>query len=663
MKKHTKINVLLIFLMFAATFLGFGAFSSLKIEESQAEVASAVSANGGALYVGAGSTVTLNSSCEISGITGATNGGAIYVAGTLIIDGATISNCSATTGGAIYVANGGTVTMNSGTISGCTASDVGGAIFVAGGGNVAIKGGTISNCSASSFGGAILAEGSSSLNISGGTISGCEAERYEGGAIMASGAGFNFTGGTIKDCSAGSVGGGISLTSAINEVYFKGTITGCVSGDPQEDASIDGGALYSNGTDIYFDGATINGNNHNAVYFGNGTLDFQSGTISTAVASSEYLIELGGSATLNIRGGTIGVQGAGGQERIYSSSSNSTINCSSAGALKAIIDSNGTVKFSVNPTNIITISYRTTVTFTSSSYMDTSDFVADPYTSDGYEVKSSGLTIYLSSGYTVTIDVLDGAIESGYVYIDGQPSSGTVTGVAEGVEVEIGVYVESSYTSGYITTYYEGIIIINGTSYYQSSSGWFIKTTTITQDTTIVIDLDVWEEDNTPEAPHEVEISTSAVGLETIGTAWIEVDGTSYSFGDDIVAMSDLDFKVYFILDIANSGTYPVFSMYIDGSLWTQYCNDNESYMLEDVVSLNLEEYDSLDIYVEIWSSDEYIAIPKIEDLPQVDQEFEEVFFDDKKYFLKTLTTNSSNSVNIESEEKYIVKANITKIA
>lgn len=211
-KKST--NVLMLIMSLAIVCLSFGMFSFKFSKNSQAleeEVANAVSANGGAMYIGAGSTVTLSSDCTISGITGATQGGAIYVAGTLIIDGATISSCSAEYGGAIYIANGGQVTMNSGTIENCTASQ-GGGVFVASSGKFIFNDGDIFDCSASQGGGIYNNSGSSSM--SGGSIRECYAESTVGGGIY-NGSSFTLSGDAyIGDCSAELEGGGIYSSDA-----------------------------------------------------------------------------------------------------------------------------------------------------------------------------------------------------------------------------------------------------------------------------------------------------------------------------------------------------------------------------------------------------------------------------------------------------------------
>ena len=76
-----------------------------------------------------------------------------------------IINCSAKNGGAIYAQN---LTVNNGTISGCSASANGGAIY--GNSTITITDGTIGGCSATEKGGAIY--GNSTITMIGGTVTG-----------------------------------------------------------------------------------------------------------------------------------------------------------------------------------------------------------------------------------------------------------------------------------------------------------------------------------------------------------------------------------------------------------------------------------------------------------------------------------------------------------
>ena len=112
-------------------------------------------------------------------------GGGIYNCyETVTMNGGTISGCSSCYGGGIYNCYG-TVTMNGGTISGCSSSDDGGGICSYEG-PVTMNGGTISGCSSSDDGGGIYScEGMVTMNAS--SITDCSAGA-RGDAIYSSGA-------------------------------------------------------------------------------------------------------------------------------------------------------------------------------------------------------------------------------------------------------------------------------------------------------------------------------------------------------------------------------------------------------------------------------------------------------------------------------------------
>ena len=204
MKKGFKVNKVLMFLMLVS--LSCLSFAFFSFNNKNQSVADAVYTEGSAIYVGVNTTVELGADLVISGNTGSTYGGAVYVAGTLNISGAKIQNCSATNGGAIYVASTGTVNMSSGEISGCSSTSGFGAAIYNVNGTVNISGGTISGNSVQSCGGAIYTE-FGTLTISGGTFSNNSAER--GGAVYVEGGAATITGGTFNDNSADIAGGAI----------------------------------------------------------------------------------------------------------------------------------------------------------------------------------------------------------------------------------------------------------------------------------------------------------------------------------------------------------------------------------------------------------------------------------------------------------------------
>ena len=173
---------------------------------------SASNGSGGGVYVGRGSTMTMNGGtikdCSAS------DGGGIYAAGTVVLNGGTISGCKAVgsyrSGGGIYIGPFGSLTMGGGSIESCTASNWGGGVYAHG--TFELTGGTIKDCSASYGGGVFIAGNDGSiLEMKNGSITGCEATgdtpRLMGGGVYINNR-MTMTGGSITGCKA-DVGGGI----------------------------------------------------------------------------------------------------------------------------------------------------------------------------------------------------------------------------------------------------------------------------------------------------------------------------------------------------------------------------------------------------------------------------------------------------------------------
>lgn len=128
---------------------------------------------GGIAYVADGGTITIKGGKLTGGV--ASTGGAIVVdaGGTLNIEGGEISGNLVQTGngGAIYVKNGGVVNMTGGKISGNqVVTGNGGAIYVEAGGTVNLFGGTITGNTASGLGGGIYVEEGGTLNVQGAPV-------------------------------------------------------------------------------------------------------------------------------------------------------------------------------------------------------------------------------------------------------------------------------------------------------------------------------------------------------------------------------------------------------------------------------------------------------------------------------------------------------------
>ena len=190
-----------------------------------------------------------------------------------IMEGGTISGCSANEGGGLYATNQSTITINNGTISGCSAY-AGGGLYATYSSKITINKGTISECSASE-GGGLYVDGST-LTIEGGTISGCTASGAGmGGGLCAYNSIIAISGGTIKNNKA-IYGGGVALNNSWinpitnwtvidNEAYKTKRGNGGIGGGIYLDyvsmnVSDGSNRIYNNqaeghGADIFLDGS------------------------------------------------------------------------------------------------------------------------------------------------------------------------------------------------------------------------------------------------------------------------------------------------------------------------------------------------------------------------------------------------------------------------
>lgn len=219
---------------------------TLKMEENsciQNFTNSAGSGSGGGVYVGSGSTMTMNGGTikDCSASDGDGGGGGIYAAGAVVLNGGTISGCKAVgsykAGGGIYIDSSGSLTMGGGSITGCTASNWGGGVFAQG--TFELTGGSITKCSALSGGGVNISNATTTLN--GGTISNCKATSGGGVYIAGSdGSILEMKNGSITDCEATGdtsrlMGGGVYINNRMT--MTGGSITGCTADD--------GGGIYN----------------------------------------------------------------------------------------------------------------------------------------------------------------------------------------------------------------------------------------------------------------------------------------------------------------------------------------------------------------------------------------------------------------------------------
>ncbi|MFA5268954.1 MAG: PGF-pre-PGF domain-containing protein [Methanoregula sp.] len=289
---------------------------------------------GGAIYTNGG-TLTITSSafsdCSVDSTMDAANGGAISATGSTVhIDSVTFSGCSAGAGGggAIYT-DGGTLAITSSLFTNCTAGSwVGtanaGAIMIVNGCTATIDSTTITGCSAEFMGGAIVVSQSSTLTLDSSTISGCSGGY--GGAIMAwQSSTLTLGSSTITDCSA-EYGGAIAATQSSTITLDSSTIADC-------SATNDGGAIYSHGDTVTITSSAFSGcsatHDGGAIYSHSDTVTITSSAFSGcsatnwggAISSSSHLTVTSSTFTGNAAAG-----GAG--SAIYSTGSGSNVHFS-----------------------------------------------------------------------------------------------------------------------------------------------------------------------------------------------------------------------------------------------------------------------------------------------------------------------------------------------
>ena len=239
---------------------------------------------GGALFVGYGSSVTMNrcvvDGCEAkvglkSGSASGGYGGFAYVRGTMTLNDCTIQNCTAEKSGAAIYLYGNSETkrakliVNGGSIENCVGSgDNGGAINLQAYADAEMADVTIKNCSAKNAGAVEIKEGNT-LEMTDCVISGCSGKYagaiYVNSSTEGSPATLIMEGCTIDGCSAtGGYGGAIvtgvtdgTATYAYAELNNT-TIKNC-------SAKGRGGAIHvSNGSEVVLNGCTIEKNTDTA---------------------------------------------------------------------------------------------------------------------------------------------------------------------------------------------------------------------------------------------------------------------------------------------------------------------------------------------------------------------------------------------------------------
>jgi hypothetical protein len=200
-----------------------------------------------------GNTFTGNKTVYLAGQTGAetiTWTGTDYllrIAGAqkVTLDGLTLKGNSSVTDSMVSI-NGGTFTMNGGTILGNKANASGGGVQISNEGTFTMNGGEISDNIFSGFGGGVHVEGGT-FTMSGGKISGNKNQGSPGsggGVYVSSSSTFIMSGGEISGNTAIN-GGGVYVGSGSRTFMLGGTISGNTA---TGDSPSRGGGVYVAGT-------------------------------------------------------------------------------------------------------------------------------------------------------------------------------------------------------------------------------------------------------------------------------------------------------------------------------------------------------------------------------------------------------------------------------
>ena len=198
-------------------------------------------------------------------------------------------------GGGVYVAPGGTLTMESGSIVGCSANgnglSLGGGVYLdssanSNAGTFTMNGGSIIGCTADGGGGVLVALECHFTMNTGAVIRSCTAQM--GGGVyclgMSGSSGmFTLNGGTIQSCKAlGRGGGGVSNSGEF--LMQNGSIKGCTS---VKDSNASGGILNSG--QFTMSGGTVEDNVTNS-----GTINADGGEITGGVTNGGTITGSGG---------------------------------------------------------------------------------------------------------------------------------------------------------------------------------------------------------------------------------------------------------------------------------------------------------------------------------------------------------------------------------
>lgn len=181
-------------------------------------------ARGGAIRVDSGASLTMTDGVvRTSKLPGNSQGGGIYTAGQLVLNGVTVEDNQSISGGGIYVSDTGSAAVADSTLQNNSASGGGG---IAGTGGALFTRSLLSGNSAG-FGGAAQTSSCGTFKFIYTTISGNYASQ-RGGAIYAEDAGIFLNNATVSSNSSNGAGGGVAVFYSPNgcatHVFLTSTI-------------------------------------------------------------------------------------------------------------------------------------------------------------------------------------------------------------------------------------------------------------------------------------------------------------------------------------------------------------------------------------------------------------------------------------------------------
>ncbi len=252
---------------------------------------------GGGIYVCKGKNFTMSGG-TIENCTANGNGGAIYgVSGsTVTIKKGTLKNCRTNGyyGGGVYISSGATFEMhNDAMIDNCVAERTSGSKHNEGGGvynagTFVMDGGTIQNCTAvssESRGGGVYVATGSTFTMSGGLITGNKAST--GGGVGLWGGTFTMSGGTVKNNTATGSGNEISMLYGSANIDFNMT-GGSVIHDQENGGSSQIHVSGDNSSMKVSGSAQIDVCGSNYGFSGNGSVQIESGYVKAVGKVSAY---------------------------------------------------------------------------------------------------------------------------------------------------------------------------------------------------------------------------------------------------------------------------------------------------------------------------------------------------------------------------------------